>query len=289
MLFFLGKGQVFQSSFSYAPGFKLASGIKGEEWSVYAEYTWLRPRNSVTRNAPASGTTLGSGVWTIDSWFLQTGPLSKPVTGTRLSSDWDLDLNMVDLLAGNPLHKTKHLDFFGFIGLRSAWIDQTLAINAIEALASAGGHSFFPSQPITSSNKSHSWGIGPKGGIDTRYLLPQGFRIEGMFAASLLYTRFTDVKHSEDPITTLAIHPNGVDAKLGNYTSVRPNLELDLGIGWNVNWGRYGLDLSASYDFSIFWGQNVMRLLLDEFWAGTNAAAGDLYFEGMTATACFKF
>ena len=187
------------------------------------------------------------------------------------------------------INKVKHVKVSGIVGLRTAWIRQKMNI-AITQPAASVGSIYLPEQPVHSLNSSHSWGIGPKIGFDTKYLLPQGFRFEGLLATSLLYTQFSSIKHYEEAVTTVALNPEGSTSRMGNYTSLRPVMEMSLGIGWTIDFlNKYSFDLAASYDVSLFWGQNVMRKMLDEYWTGTEAAARDLYLHGLTIDLSFKF
>jgi hypothetical protein len=284
------EGTVFQQGFSYDPGFKIGGGVGGDGWSLFTEYTWLRSSNTTSKTAPANDTSAsGTGVWNIDDWFLQTTTLGRSPTGTYLSSTCKLGFDIVDLLAGNPIYEKKQVKVDGLVGLRSAWIRQNMNISLTQAAASVGTP-FLPNQPIQSLNSSHSWGIGPKLGMTTQFLLPKGFRIEGLFAASLLYTKFSSIKHSEDAVSKISINSSGVVARTDSYSSVRPEMQANLGIGWEFDFDNgSSLDFAASYDFTIFWGQNVMRKMLDEFWVGTNASPGDLYLQGLTIDLRFKF
>ncbi len=77
---------------------------------------------------------------------------------------------------------------------------------------------------------------------------------------------------------------------MSDYNTVRPVLDANLGIGWGMDFhGKYRLNLIASYDFSYFWGQNMMRNMMDEFSYGSASGDNDLYFQGLAITAGFHF
>lgn len=279
--------KVFSPSFSYQPGFKVGFGIQGNnDWNLQAEYTWFRGSHNTSKSAHANATTnSGTGVWVLDDWFLQTTSTGQSITGSHVKSKWKLSLDQIDLFASNPIYMKKDIAVMGMYGLRGNWIGQKMNIQVIEVL---GNTSDLPPQPIHSNNKSHCWGIGPEAGLDIQYQLPMGFRLEGDFMASLLYTTFTTIKHKEDAILTTS---NPVSASWSNYTTLRPVMDLGLGIGWKNNFdsNKCCIDLSATYDFSMYWGQNMMRKMVDEFWSGTSAAASDLFFQGLTVSAALTF
>ena len=104
--------------------------------------------------------------------------------------------------------------------------------------------------------------------------------------ASLLFTQYTTVSHTEDAITL----GFPLTYSFTHYNCLRPMAEMDLGIGWlyYVN-NNFAIDLSASYDFNYFWGQNMMRTLNDVNIIGVNSASNDLYLHGLTIRAAFEF
>jgi hypothetical protein len=147
-----------------------------------------------------------------------------------------------------------------------------------------------PAGSIVSRNFSNCWAVGPRIGMDGYALLPMGFRVEGDFAGSLLYTNYTNLFHTEDVAST-AFNPGRYDTKLDGYSAVRPMFELGLGLGWGgyFSSNNYHFDFAASYDFTMMWNQNMMRRLLDTVLTGTGSSPADLYFHGLTLTGRFDF
>lgn len=284
---FASSPKVFQQEFGYNPGFKLGIGLSSlEDWSVSAEYTYYRGENQVSRNAPPG--TIGVGVWSLDSWYLQeTFYSQQSLTGTSLSSTWKIGMDMLDLLLSRPISKNGGFAFAPFGGLRTVWIRQQMNLELNVAAASFGGSSFLGPQPVASRTQSHAWGLGPRLGVDGRYNLPIGFHFDGTIGASLFFTRFTDVKHSEDAAASFYAAPAPIHM---SYNCVRPEFDLNLGLGWEKDLTRKEhLNLVLSYDFTYFWGQNIMRSLLDEYVVGTSSGSLDLYFLGFTLEAAYTF
>lgn len=284
---FASSPKVFQQEFGYHPGFKVGLGLSSsEDWKVYGEYTYYRGTNRVSRSAPAGST--GTGVWSVDSWYLQETFFShQSLTGTSLSSRWKLAMDMGDLLLSYPISKKAGFTLAPFGGLRTVWIRQQMNLELIVEGASFGGSSFLGPQPVASHNQSHAWGIGPRIGVDERYNLPMGFNFDGTIGATLFFTWFTGVKHSEEAAVVYYEVPAPIHM---SYNCVRPQLDLSLGFGWERDIGKKEhLDLLVSYDFTYFWGQNMMRSLMDEYVAGTSSGSLDLYFQGVTLKAAYSF
>lgn len=284
---FANNPTIFQQTFGFHPGFKVGVGLSySTDWMLYGEYTYYQGKNNVSRNAPPGS--IGVGVWNVDSWYLQkTFYSNQSLTGTTLETTWKIMLNMGDFLLSRPLSKEGGFVYAPLGGLRTLWIQQQMNLELAEAGASFGGDSFLGPQPLASNNKSHSWGIGPRLGVEGRYNLPMGFNLDGLIGATLLFNKFTEIKHSEG---TASIYYEGPDSINISYDSVRPELDLNLGFGWGMDISnKQRIDLVLSYDFLYFWGQNMMRYVTDEFFAGTSAGSLDLYFQGITFKASYGF
>lgn len=287
--------------FSYKPGFKIGLGlIASSEWVVSAQYTWLRGENTTNIQAGTNGTTAGtftalSGtpVLLVNDWFLQGTTAGQALSGSGLSSTWKYGLDIIDLTASRPFYQGRSLIVTPFTGLRTAWIRQNMRVALTEAaglFASALPIGSSPSQPIVSQNYSNGWGIGPRLGIEGDFILPMGFRLEGDIAGSLLYMHYSTLSHSEDRAST-SFNAGPYTANVNGYGCLRPVGELSLGAGWGQYiYGRdYHIDFSASYDFNLFWNQNMIRFMLDEILTGTGSSPMNLYFHGLTLTGRFDF
>lgn len=282
---FASSPRVFQQDFGYHPGFILGAHFSFQDWTLFAEYTYYRGENQSSENAPAGSS--GTGVWSLDSWYMQETFYSlQSLTGTALSSSWNLSIDMGDLcLSSRPAQKMGFA-YAAFGGLRTLWIRQQMNLELNVAAASFGGSSFLASQPTSSHNYSHSWALGPRLGVNGRYNLPLEFHLEGTLGTSLLFSSFT-VTHSESQAATYYAAPASLEMI---YNCVRPELDLNLGFGWGRNvYNSQRLDLTASYDFAYFWGQNMMRSLMDEYVAGISSGSLDLYFQGVTLKAAYCF
>ncbi len=284
---FASSPKVFQQNFGYRPGFKVGIGLSfAEDWKVHGEYTYYRAKNHTSQGAPAGSA--GVGVWSTDNWYLQETFFSnQSLTGTSLSSTWKISMDMVDFLLSPMLKKEPGFSYAGFIGLRTVWIRQKMNLKLNVAAASFGGSSFLGPQPVASENQSHAWGIGPRLGMDGRYNLPLGLSIDGSFGATLFFSRFTNVRHSEGAAATYYAAPASLQM---DYNSVRPELDLGFGLGWQMDIGTcQHIEVLASYDFSYFWGQNMMRSLVDQYAAGVSSGNLDLYFQGLTLKLSYGF
>lgn len=286
----LGSTTLAQSS-DYKPGFKVGLGFGFDEWELHTEYTWIRQTHSMgTTTAPTNVVEGDVPVWALNSWFEQTlGGDGAPqtITASSISSKWRLNMDILDVTGGRPYYQGERVTINPYGGLRAAWIRQWFTVNATVPDEAVAGE--LVAQPIGSHNHSHSWAVGPTFGANGYCLLGEGFRFEGKGSVSLLYTRYTSIRHREEAAQAgapVAI----IQDSWNNYGTVRPMAEAGLGLGWGTYFSgaQYHIDFAASYDFNVFWNQNMMRTLVDGF-ARDVATSNDLFLHGLTLTGRFDF
>lgn len=273
--------------YAFKPGFKVGLGAGYNDSFLSANYTWIRQTTHTSKNAPTPSPNLGEGVWILNNWFQQLSPASQTMATNHISSTWHLGVDIGDLLLSHAFYQGTALIAKPFIGLRGAWIRQRIKVG-LDVLPNVIANPTSPT--IYSKNFSNSWAIGPRVGLDASYLLGMGIRFEGSMAASILVTQYTKVRHRED-VASASTVPSVLGAKISKYNSLRPEADLSLGLGWGryLHKGRYHFDLSANYDFLIFFEQNMIRKLLDQTISGVSPAVSNLYFQGLNISARFDF
>lgn len=277
---------LFQSS-SYQPSFQVGLEVDFGKWNVEAEYTWIRQSTTKTSGAPVPQPNTGPGVWIMNNWFQQLSEFGQALAATKVSSHWNLGMDLVDLAAQRSLYEGHRLTLTPFFGLRGAWIRQHVNVKAtVSPLVFAN----LTRSTVISHNSSTSWGLGPRVGLNTAYDLGDGFCVEATLGTSLLFTQYNEVGHSETVANSVAA-PSKLKAHFSNYNTLRPELDLGLGFGWSTpfNNGENHLDILATYQFIEFWEQNMIRKLMDQVVQGTGAAAGNLYLQGLSLAVSLDF
>lgn len=269
----------------WEPGFKIGLGLDlgHDDWSAFAEYTWFRSRTTTSETAP-SGLPPGS---TTPSWVPTNYGIENEIariTVRALSSVWRLNMDVLDVGLTRPYYQGTHLIVAPLAGVRAAWIRQNLRIHPTPFITSAFG----VNTNAVFHNKSQSWAVGPRGGLQGKWHLGYGFRIEGDMTASILFTQYTTVASSADAVND-GNRPYALSYT--NYNTFRFNNDMNVGLGWGDYFScrNYHFDLLASYDFQIFWNQNMMRKLVDQFQTYSDAPAQNLYLQGLTLRAQLDF
>ncbi len=267
----------------FKPGFKVGLGVdlRHDDWSAFVEYAWFRSTTSMSSSAPGDARG-GVGVWLFSNWFNR----QNNVAATALSSEWTLDMDIIDAALSRPYYQGTHLIFAPIGGFRAQLIRQKLNIDA-EIFTSSEAT---PPLNATSISQSDSWAVGPRVGFLGEWHLDCGFRFVGDMAGCLLYTRYTKASNSQSPTTT-AMNAGEVSAHFTDYDTVRAASDFTVGLGWGryVNCRKYHFDLLATYDFQIFWDENMMRQIADTLADGTGHAPSNLYLQGLTVRTQLDF
>lgn len=271
----------------FQPGFKVGLSANYQDWTMSTRYTWVK--NHTHTNGDAPSVTSGTAVYTNTPWVieaLRSGDLG--LAGSRhISSSWKLRMDLVDMVAGRPFYQGPAVTVSPFAGVRGAWIRQSIH-QEFTPQTGANGTNLLNSSPYVTRNFSHSWAVGPRMGGSANCLLPWGFRFEGMFAANILYTRYTKILHRE-PATVA--NTAGLNQHQNHVNTIRPSVEASMGLGWGMYLDnqRYHVDFSADYEFQYYWNQNMIRGMLDDLWASTSPSVGNLGLQGLTVTGSFSF
>lgn len=180
--------------------------------------------------------------------------------GVANKTAWKMHLDMLDFGINRAFYRSKRITVSPTAGLKALWIRQNL-------------NTEFNNTANATNKKSHSWALGPNFSTNVNFLFDYGMRFEGKAGAAVLYTRYTQ----------LSTHDVSLK-KAPNYGAVRPMAELGFGLGWGtyLDSQNYYIDLSARYDFNVFWSQNQLDAVL-------NFKAENLYMHGLTLTGRFDF
>jgi hypothetical protein len=267
--------EMMDSHFGYHPGFKVGLGMNSDrdDWSLYAEYTWLR--NSDTHT------------WTVnyvDPAEIEDNYLYIPLPENTVSG-YDLDLvknnrkyhyNMLDVELSRPYYVGTKLIFQPFVGVEGGWIKEKNHRKQRGGKSNRNGITYMNSE-------TKSWLVGPRVGIDTSWLLGEGVRFFVNTALSVFYQDFdTDLKFF--PVN---VENEDIWTKKYEERAINAHIETALGFGWGTYFSNdeWHFDLSAGYEFHLLTDQ----YFLHDNGAGQYLTAKDHYLHGLTVTARFDF
>ncbi len=285
--FLNGTGEVLFQTPTYSSGFQvgLGSDLKGmDDWNIYGEYTWYR--NSDTMHSKTTGTEILAVSPTLIQYVQGANP--GVLLAGNLVTKAHLNYNAADLSLQRPFYFGKKLTANFMAGLQALWITQKFTATGSD-LSFVGAGAFVADSVSGSFNsyaKQKSWGLGPKFGLNSNWLLGYGIKIMGSISLSALYTRYTKLVTS---VNGAVSDTDTADLQINqkkNYNTVNPVGEACLGLGWGSYFynDQYHIDLSAGYDFKLFWNQNVLDTLVN-----SNGSPGNLSLRGLNVQVRFDF
>jgi len=255
----------------YASGFQVGLGFNMhgmDDWNLYAEYTWYKN----------SGNSLGRTLIVDDE--------DTVLFATSDSSNARIKYDNLDFLLQRPFYFGKKLTATFATGLKALWISEKRTLN-VDAVVGDLGDLFLLRGDLDLYRKVTSWGLGPKFGIDTSWLLGYGIKFLSNISASVLYTDYTATSDVGIFGDALDVFPFDAASRkqVSNYGTLRPIVETYLGLGWGSYFcdNNFHIDLSVGYDFNVFWNHVTKPVLsgMDD--------VGSLYLHGVNVQLRFDF
>ncbi len=266
------QGEVVNLEGDYSSAFKVGLGWNTghDDWDVYGEYTWYHKSFTSSKSVPANTT--------MEPVFYSAAR-SGSYQASSTSLKWKPRLDFLKLEFARSEYVGTHLTFRPSMGLRGGWIKQQINQSANLTSPSTVNN-------LLSNNKSSSWFIGPRMGVDTNWIFDYGFRMFGNTALTVPYQKITvwSKQYSRTSPTQLTVNIKDVKHQ------INPQAELATGLGWGMYWGKcVHIDLAASYEFQYLWAQNAIRSLIDARQIRTDGNPGALMLHGLTVTARLDF
>ena len=298
----------------YSWGFKVGLGYDFEHdgWDAQATYTWFHSRQHHHHHDDGDCCTTSTEVL-YPLYSDLEGTALNQLTATEAEAEWKVRMNYVDLELGRAFFTSRWLTLRPHMGIRGAWIHQKLDLEYKDTNST---------YPVTSAAtddvdmKNHFWGVGVRGGLDSRWAFCGGWSIYGNLAISILAGRF-HVEHSESATVAGSTVETNVLNFEESFCTSRAVTDLALGLMWehtfcggcddkcepedsrNRRMSRrsgerpgYHLALALGWEQHIWFNQN-------QFWrvtrpSGANAQSfaherGDLTTQGLTLTATVGF
>lgn len=227
----------------------LSYRFEGDRWDTRLYYTWFQTsgKDSSQANAESNITTALLGEWLTFGFASNAGHIQ-----------WHIVLNAIDWELGRDCPLSKGLSFRPYLGLKGAWINQTV-------------HSQWTSKEnkATENLKNDFWGLGPKGGVNTNWYLgsvnDHSFNLFGDTSIALLGGNWTfkDLQKTSMNSSIKSINPSTWAATFMFYGL--------MGFSWDVmfNKNRSNFGVRVGYEFQ-YWHD---QLKIFTFLEGTLHAA----------------
>ena len=268
--------------FKYSPGFKLGMGynFKRDGWDALLRWTSL---HSTKNRKSVSSSPIITAQNSELVYFPLPAILNNIVAGGQVHADWNLHFNTLDFELGRDFFISRNITLRPFLGLKADWIEWKFT----NKYANFFNQSFTPIASFNTRLKEDNQGVGPRMGINSRWILSScNFAIFGNLAGSLLYTDLKGKKTFE----TNPPRPSEFKT-LGHRHELKPVIECLIGLDWNHCIRQHcNLYLSAGYEAQLWCDQTAADLYDSPFFFnGELHAIQSLMFQGLTASMRLDF
>ena len=262
-------GGVYKFQTKYAPGVEVGFvfNLPYDKWNLSGNYFWYSVYQHFMKNNSGSN-------------YFYSPIFSIPTFDNLLDSldaKRDIYLNSCDLYLSRPFYSGRNLSFEPKLGLKSVILKQKFHL---ESVVHGGTWT-----EQTAETKSTSWGIGPKLGFLSNFMLGGGVSIFSDISTSILYSTL-----SSSSLNYSKTNTGGSFAKNKGYNLLEPVFDSSIGLtfGGYVLKQSFYVNMKAAYNFSAYFAQNVSRALVA---TATNrqAAQSNLYTQGGSIGFNFQF
>ncbi|HSX03598.1 MAG TPA: Lpg1974 family pore-forming outer membrane protein [Rhabdochlamydiaceae bacterium] len=246
-------------NFPWKPGFRAGIGYNFEydQWDAQVYYSWYRTHKNKTVTTDFSTNGDGYNLTAIV-------PLHTDINaGSKATIDWSIHYSVIDAELGRNFFVSRHLALRPHIGLKTGWINQNVHFNMVGESANTN----FPG-PVQNKKKNDFWGIGPSGGIDTRWYLASfcenNFSLFGNFVGALMWGKFKVEEKQVEPGFFIPADVNHITGKGLDLHLIVPMLQIQAGLGWDTGFydDCFHVALNIGYEIQYWFRQNQMLNVL---------------------------
>jgi hypothetical protein len=298
--------KLYVPDFSWSPGFKIefGYGLPYDGWDFASRWTNYRGDfTNLKKHFDSPISPAGMGI--VPLWHYPFIDFSYATSGAlrfqNAAANWKLFFNSVDAELGREFSPARALILRLHLGAKGCWIRQHYHADYNHGTTISGTVRTPPAQSFEYLNSrmafsSHAWGLGMRGGLNSKWRLGWGFSLIANGALSLLGSAFELCTDWNDQLFN---HTTGggvandlrVKEKIGE---VIPVAEGALGLDWGWCFGRKEnpvfFALIVAYEAQYWWSQNHAHRNY-AFRAPGNMAdmRGDLQMHGLTASLRLDF
>ncbi len=257
-------GKLYAPEPRFCPGYRAALGLnlRHGRWDLVSEYTYLYSK----AHGSVESDDLNTGILPLFSYTPNNSILSTTMGATTsgalgfVSASkawWDLHFNTLTLELGRMMQLTRFLSLRPHFGAEGTLQTQNLAVCYKVSSITTPETSLGNNKVLF---KQHSWGVGPRMGLDSLWKCWRNLGFYTNAAVALLWGQFTGKARSYD--TNYApnmVNYNGVliADQVTREHSITPVLELEAGIrfSWIVA-SKHRFSMLAGWEEQIWFFEN---------------------------------
>jgi len=256
-------------------------GMKHDQWDSQLYYTWFRTRGTDhVSSVPGSVFSAYLGNFYVDN---PNGEGIKGLSYQKASIDWTIHFNIFDWELGRAFWVSKALSLRPFLGLKGGWIHQSIHTKWHNPSPPTPPLVLIPFNTGREDLKNDFWGIGPSGGISTKWnvlaLQNHSFSFLGDFSGAVMYGHWALEDEYRNDIG------QEVDVKVADINGGATMVRTFLGFGWEGDFSNGGLRFSTKAGYEMqFWLDQIQLYIFD-----TGRLNNELTLQGATLEFRFEF
>lgn len=293
-------GKLYVPDFAWRPGVKVQLGgtLPYDGWDLWVSYMYYH-EECTSLKKHFSSQTAPPGMGVVPLWnypFLQIvgGNDGNPLRYGSSAANWRMNFNTLDINVGHFFSPVKGLSMQFKMGAKGAAIHQVYHVDygngttllAIDPSATTPASFTFNSSTVFVT--THSWGLGPKLGLESKWDVRWGIRLIGNCGLSLLCSFFDlDTKYN----ASISPPPSRSSVSLkDDFTQLTPVCEAMLGLDWKTCWNSHTFGISLGYEYQFWWSINhVRRNYVQTLPGETFDMNGELQMQGMNAAVKWEY
>jgi hypothetical protein len=256
-------GKIVQFDTGWDPGFRIGMGWNDgtTDWDIEASWTWYNNNSKQTNNIEVAETSTGEGFYPL--WPVAETVASGTDLGpyTEVKANWNLVLNAIDLDLSKTAFSQKNFSLNLIWGARGAWLYQTFHNHFFSPIATRVSVAI---PDFEFDGKNNYWGIGPRTGIQSEWLIGKGFSFIGKVATALLYGQgeAKNLSKGPDSAGNVVVHHSFTQS----FNQLAPYLQLLLGFKWKTYFRkRFSFGIQAAWEANYWWNQFNVPVSFERF------------------------
>lgn len=258
-------------STEYSPGFKAGVGynFKRDTWDTFFNWTRIGSHKSKDFTSSIQG---------LVNLLISTtvGPIPLELSG-EIDTHWKTLFNSLDWELGKSFLVGRYLALRPFAGVKGGWLHTGLKINQKDTPLS-----FVINEKLTNRN----WGVGPRLGLNSRWILSRcNLGVVANIAGSLLLEQIKNKLYVAVNDPSLGIVEPFIVVGKAKHEILAPVVEFFLGLDWGIcyNKERFYFNVAVGVEGQYWPNQQLIGTVL-----ATNPS-NNLNMYGLTGSMRFDF
>ncbi|MEX0961253.1 MAG: Lpg1974 family pore-forming outer membrane protein [Simkaniaceae bacterium] len=256
------KGRTRKIKFKWDVGLRAGLGYNfcHDKWDIFLNYTYFDSNS--THNCQAGKNSV---------LIPMKGSIITQSDVFNAKSSFTVGYDSIDLELGRHFFVSGKLSLRPFISVKTSWVE-------LDQRTRYFGGAELGLDTVTEKGRSHFWGLGPRLGLNSMWILEKGFHLIGNVSGAMLYG-FHDVdlkEHRSRGNDSIKLHDS--------EHRFSPTVQLFLGGGYGtyINEKEHYLSLQLGYEVEYYWRQNQMLRVYQYHAFRYENLSEDLSFNGLT-------